>query len=147
MLKNWDIRFLNLAKNISLWSKDPSTKVGAVIVRSDKTIASVGYNGFPKNMPDNEEFYNERNEKYSRIIHAEMNALIHSKEDVNGMTLYTYPMMSCDRCFVHMSQAGIKRIVAPKIYGETYERWKESFNRVLKYAVECDMIVDLIDYN
>ena len=41
----WETRFLEMARLVSGWSKDPSTKVGAVIVRPDKTIASVGYNG------------------------------------------------------------------------------------------------------
>ena len=53
--KFWDMRFAQLAKLVSLWSKDPSTKVGSVIVRPDKTIASVGFNGFPKGVPDEPE--------------------------------------------------------------------------------------------
>ena len=48
----WDNRFLVLAKLIGSWSKDPSTKVGAVIVDQDNKIVSVGYNGFPKNISD-----------------------------------------------------------------------------------------------
>lgn len=30
--EKWNRRFVELAKNVSTWSKDPSTKVGAVIV-------------------------------------------------------------------------------------------------------------------
>lgn len=130
---------------LSKRSKDPSTKVGAIIVRKDKTIASMGYNGFPKSMPDLDELYGERQEKYSRIIHAEMNALIHANESVSGYTLYTYPMIPCERCFVHMAQAGICRIVAPNVYGETLERWKDSFDKVRKYAIECNVVIDYVD--
>lgn len=140
----WDLRFLNLAKHISSWSKDPSSKVGAAIVRTDKTIASLGYNGLPKYMKDIDSYYEKRDEKYSRIIHAEINALIHSKEDVTGYTLYTYPMMPCDRCIVHMSQAGITRVVSPKATEEKLLRWKDSFEKTEKYAKECNITLDII---
>ena len=44
----------NLAKHIGSWSKDPSTKVGAVIVDDKNRIVSVGYNGFPRGVEDSE---------------------------------------------------------------------------------------------
>lgn len=144
--KSWDFTFLDLAKEMSKRSKDPSTKVGAVIVRPNKTIASMGFNGFPQDMPDNNELYSNRDEKLSRIIHAEMNALIFAHESVYGHTLYTYPMIPCSRCFVHVAQAGIKRIVAPHVFGETLERWKDSMNETFRYAMECSVRIDLINY-
>ena len=99
-INKWDLRFLTLAKFISTWSKDPSTKTGAVIVRPNNSICSVGFNGFPAAMSDDDTNYTNRNEKYSRIIHCEMNAAKFATEDLSGFTLYTYPFMSCDRCFV-----------------------------------------------
>jgi len=48
----WHKRYVNLAEYIAQWSKDPSTKTGSVIVRPDNTIASVGYNGFPRGIED-----------------------------------------------------------------------------------------------
>src|SRR6266404_1646354 len=109
----WDLRYLEMAKLVASWSKDPSTKAGAVIVRPDKSVLSVGFNGFPKTMPDNTEWYSNREEKYSRIVHCEINALIHSHELLTGYTLYTYPFLPCDRCCVQMIQAGIQRMIAP----------------------------------
>lgn len=47
-IEKWDARFLDLAVFIGDWSKDPSTKVGAVLVRPDRTIAGLGFNGFPR---------------------------------------------------------------------------------------------------
>ena len=64
-----------MASVISKLSKDPSTKVGAVIVRPDNSIASVGYNGFPKGFPDEESYWNNRDLKYKIVTHAEENAL------------------------------------------------------------------------
>ncbi len=134
----WDEYFLNLAKYVSTRSRDPSTQIGAVIVRPDKSICSTGFNGFPQKMPDHEELYANREEKYSRIIHGEINALTFSRDQSHqGYTLYTWPMLSCDRCFVQMVQAGITRFVAPKATEEKLTRWRDAFERVKQYAKEC----------
>lgn len=133
----WDIRFMDMAKLVSTWSKDPSTQTGAVIVRPDRTIASVGFNGFPVGMTDTAERYADREQKYSRIVHCEMNALLHAGESVKGCTLYTFPFASCDRCCVHMLQAGIKDFVAPILPAHLEERWLESINKTKSYMLEC----------
>ena len=107
----WDDRFLQLAKLVSLWSKDPSTKVGAVIARPDKTVASVGYNGFPRGIPDHPEWYNDRELKYKIVRHAETNAISFAKEDLSGCTLYVYPLPPCSSCAGAIIQHNIKRVV------------------------------------
>lgn len=135
----WDTRFLDLAQSVSTWSRDPSTRVGAVIVRPDKSIASIGYNGFPRKMADDLELYNNREEKYSRIIHAEVNALVQAKTDVTGCTLYTYPFMPCDRCLVQLIQAGIETFVFPKASEEAMKRWGTIFEKTEKYMKECNV--------
>lgn len=140
----WDIRFLKLAEHVSTWSRDPSTKTGAVIVRPNKSVCSVGFNGFPQSMPDDDQLYNTREEKYSRIVHCEKNAQIFSRDDsIEGYTLYTWPFMSCDRCFVEMVQSGIVRFVAPEASPEALTRWAPAFDRVRQYARETQ--VELIE--
>jgi dCMP deaminase len=140
----WDIRFLLLAKNVSLWSKDPSTKVGAVIVRPDFTVASLGFNGFPKKMPDHKALYDNRDEKYSRIIHAEMNVLLHCNEPVKGYSLYS-SLLPCDRCLVHAAQAGITRFIAPQPSQDALERWESAFAKTRTYAAE--MGLECVEYD
>jgi dCMP deaminase len=142
---NWDVRFLRLAREISSWSKDPSTKTGAVIVRPDKTVASLGFNGFPKGMYDSPIWLNDREEKYSRIVHCEMNAVILAKEPLVGYTLYTWPFASCDRCAVHMIQAGIQRFVFPSIPEDKKERWEKSLAKTIGYFTECNLQWKQID--
>lgn len=137
----WEKRFLGLAKEISTWSKDPSTKVGAVIVRPDNTIASMGYNGFPRGMSDSPDLYADRDIKLSRVVHAEMNAILHSHESLQGYTLYTYPFITCDRCAVHVIQTGIVRVVAPHCPTELLERWGEAFKKTKEYYLEGKVIV------
>jgi len=134
----WDKRFLEMAKLVSTWSKDPSTQTGAVIVGPDRTILGVGYNGFPREMEDTPERYANREEKYSRIIHCEMNALLSVRRPVpDGSILYTYPFLSCDRCVVHMIQTGIYEFVAPVCPPDKAARWEEVFKRSRSYIQEC----------
>ena len=135
----WDRRFLKLAKLVASWSKDPSTQTGAVLVASDRTILSVGYNGFPKGMNDSEKLYANRETKYSRIVHCEMNAILNAKRSVEGSTLYTWPLGSCDRCVVHMIQAGVKTFVFPALPKKLRKRWSESLWRTKTYIEEAKL--------
>jgi dCMP deaminase len=136
-ITKWDLRFLQLAQLVSTWAKDPSTKTGAVIVRPDNTVVSLGYNGFPKKMCDDESLYNDRETKYSRIIHCEVNALMFAGRLPENCTLYTWPFLSCDRCAVQMLQAGIKYFVAPEATPEQLLRWEEAFKKTREYIEEC----------
>lgn len=143
--EKWDHRFLRLASEISTWSKDPSTQTGAVIVGSNRHIVSVGYNGFPNGLEDTPERLNDRSTKYSMIVHCEMNAVINSPTPVHGCTLYTWPFLSCDRCAVHMIQAGITRVVAPVLPERLYDRWLESVNKTKVYFKEAGIEVVEMD--
>lgn len=142
--EKWDTRFLLLAETVAQWSKDPSTKCGAVIVRPDHSVASLGFNGFPKNMPDDPALYEDRDAKLSRIIHAEMNALLHAHGPVAGCTLYTWPLCCCDRCAAHMIQAGITRVVSPKCPPDKAERWAPILERGFRYFREANVLVTLV---
>ena len=133
----WDQYFLKLALMVSIRSKDPSTKVGAVIVRPDNSVVAVGYNGFPRGVADTAERLNDRPTKYSLVVHAEMNAILTARESLQGYTLYTVPFMPCDRCFVHVIQAGIKRVVFLKATDDQESRWGEAFKKVRELAVEA----------
>lgn len=143
MRPGFDEWALELAIAVSKRSRDPSTKVGAVIIRNDKTICSLGYNGFPRTMEDKEEWWTDRIEKYSRVIHGEMNALLNAKESVLGMTLYcTHPC--CEHCAKHIIAAGITRVV----FG-TSAGIRERFNieASLKMFEECGVNVTELEIN
>jgi dCMP deaminase len=142
----WDIYYLRMAKLVASKSKDPSTQTGAVIVRPDNSLCSIGFNGFPKVMPDNPDNYSNREEKYSRIVHCEVNAQLFSRDaSLQDYTLYTWPFASCDRCCVQMLQVGITRFVAPVLPEHLKERWEASLNKTKGYIEECNRILDLID--
>lgn len=120
---DWDTKFLGLAQYIAGWSKDPSTKCGAVIADKNNRVISLGYNGFPRGIKDDERLQN-RETKYPIVVHAEINAILFSKQDLTGCTIYTWPFMSCSRCAGAIIQAGISRAVAS--YSEN-ERWVQDF--------------------
>lgn len=141
----WDPHWLGLAHYISRQSKDPSTKVGAVIVRPDQTVASVGYNGFARGMCDHDHLYEDREVKYSRIIHGEMNAILNAHGPVAGCTLYTTPFAPCDRCAVFVIQSGIRRIVAPTLPPHLVDRWGASLDKTSGYFAEAKIEFNLID--
>jgi dCMP deaminase len=138
----WELRYLEMAKLVSTWSKDPSTKVGAVIVDSDNTVISVGFNGLPRRIQDTDQRLNNRDIKLKMIIHAEINAIITAKRPLNGTTIYTYPFMSCSQCAGLIIQSGICRHIS---YKTDNERWKDSFDLALEMFDEARVIVNLLE--
>ena len=124
--EKWDRRFLDLANFIAGWSKDPSTKVGAIIVRPDRTVASMGYNGFPRGVLDHEERYADREQKYAMVVHAENNALLNSRESLEGYTLYVTPLPPCTQCAAAIIQRGIARVVVDQ-KKDVPENWMKQF--------------------
>jgi len=128
MTTKWDLRFIGLAQHISTWSKDPSTKVGCVVVGEDREIRSTGFNGFPRGIDDDEDRLMDREKKYPLICHAEENAIMHAARigvSLKDSTAYvTWP--PCSRCARSLIQAGIKEIVYPET-GKIPERWIEDF--------------------
>lgn len=142
----WDDYFLGLAQYVSTKSKDPSTKCGAVLVRADRSIASTGYNGFPRKMPDHTRWYNDRVEKYARVVHAEINALLTLAERASGMTLYLWPLLTCDKCAILLIQAGVIRIVSPECTTEQLSRWGDSFSRAKDYYETCGVRYETVPY-
>ncbi len=105
-MTNWDERFLELATLVSSWSKDPSTKVGCVLVGPDKVVLSVGYNGFPRGVEDSSERLNQRDIKYRMVQHAETNAIQNAQGNLRGATVYV-THKPCSNCCGALIQAGL----------------------------------------
>ena len=131
----WHKRFLEIAEFISTWSKDPSSKIGAVIADKDNRIVSTGYNGFPRGVKDTIERYANRDIKSKIILHAEENAISYAKVDLTDCTLYISGLPPCAHCASLIIQSGIKTVVVRK--QEVPERWIESMElskQILKEA-------------
>jgi dCMP deaminase len=127
MNEKWNRRFLELAEHVSTWSKDPSTKIGAVIA-DKKDLISVGFNGFPKGVGDYPARYEDREVKYKHVVHAEVNACLYAGFRAKGATIYVSPALMapniCNECAKVVIQSGIKRVVSWSC--KTPDRWWDS---------------------
>ena len=124
---DWHFRFLDMAHLVSTWSKDPSTKVGAVIVDKNKRVVSTGFNGFPKGIHDFSFRYENKDLKYQMILHAERNAILFAQRDLTDCTMYLWPVQCCAECAAMVIQSGIKQVVVPDIDIVISTKWRESF--------------------
>lgn len=141
----WDRRFLDMAKHPKSWSKDPSTQVGALLVSPDRRTIIPGYNGFPSRMSDAPSLYADRAVKYSRILHAEENAVINARQSVDGFTLYS-PVPPCTHCALIAIQAGVSVCVVEKPSDDIMSRWGESIKMARQFFAEAGVEYREIDY-
>ncbi|MEK7105024.1 MAG: dCMP deaminase family protein [Patescibacteria group bacterium] len=106
---SWDEYFIAIAEEVSERSKDPSTKTGCILVDEKNRPVSFGYNGFIGGCNE-KKMTQERPMKYHLVIHAEMNAILFAKRDLENCTVYSL-YAPCENCLKHMMQAGIKKII------------------------------------
>lgn len=120
---SWDEYFMGIAILSSNRSKDPSTQVGACIVDKNNRILSIGYNGLPRGMDDNEISWSTEGELLNKrdpyVCHAELNAILNFRgTTLEGSTIYV-DLSPCYECTKAIIQAGITEIVY-------YREWKSN---------------------
>lgn len=148
-LDKWDRRFLSKAKEVSSWSKDPSTKVGAVAVSKKRIEISSGWNGFPRGIEDSEERLNNRSLKYQLVVHAEMNCIYNATYNgisLDGTTLYVYGLPVCSKCALGIIQVGVARVVMVANKGKLESRsiWQEEFELTKRLFQETGIEYQLL---
>jgi len=141
-MNKWTRRYLDIAKEVSTWSKDPSKQIGAVAVGDKGQILSQGYNGFPRGVKDTKERYNDREEKYKYVVHGEMNCIYNacnSGVSLNGATLYVTGLPVCSECAKGIIQVGIKKVVMeyPK---DIPPIWEKSVQLTKQMFLEADVM-------
>jgi dCMP deaminase len=149
----WNKKFLDMVALVASWSRDPSTKVGAVIVDRMNNVRSVGYNGFPRNVDDNRaDRWNDRPTKYKFAEHAERNAIFAAARHgtpIEGCKMYLgwYPCADCARAII---QVGIKQVVIdgrkydPESSSARDERWAEDFRIAKEMFDEAEVNVYIV---
>lgn len=143
--EKWDRRFMAVADLVASWSKDPSTKHGAVIVDPLGRIVSVGFNGFPKGVEDSDERMNNREVKYRIVMHCEENAVLFAGGRARGATCYTTGS-NCAHCAAILAQAGIKRTVYSVSNKPDFEkRWLDDCNLGRQILLEAGVEVSIYD--
>lgn len=136
----WDKRYMDIARQTAQWSKDPSSKIGAVAVDSEGQILTTGYNGFPRGIEDSDLRLNNRELKYEMIVHAEMNAIFNATYhgvSLRGGTMYVAGLPCCNKCALGIIQTGIKRVVMDG--DPDGERWKLSWQLSKKLFNEANV--------
>lgn len=140
-MSKWDERYLNLAREVATWSKDPSKKIGAVAVGSKGQVLSQGYNGFPRGIDDNELRYDDRTEKYKFVVHAEMNMIYNATYNgvsLDGSTVYVTGLPVCSECAKGLIQVGVKKVVmSQEDISEALDTWKKSFETTIALFEEA----------
>lgn len=134
---SWDECFISIAKIIAKRSKDPSTKCGAVIVSKNNIILGAGYNGFPRGVDNKKLPWNNSNKiisktKYAYVVHAEVNAIFNSINNLNESKIYC-TLFPCNECVKAIIQVGIKEVIYESDKYHSNDIWKAS-RRMLKLA-------------
>lgn len=111
----WDEYFMGIAQLSAMRSKDPSTQVGACIVDDQHKVVSIGYNGMPRGIDEEQLPWGHGqgiDSKYLYVCHAEFNAILNTRDGahLNGCTLYV-TLFPCNECAKAIIQVGIKEMV------------------------------------
>ncbi len=114
---SWDEFFMGIAKLAAMRSKDPNTQVGACIVGSDNRILSIGYNGTPNGIEDDNFPWDREGDplqtKYLYVCHGEMNAILNyrgSRKELENAKIYV-DLFPCNECAKLIIQSGIKEVI------------------------------------
>lgn len=128
--------FMEMASLVAGWSKDPSTKVGAVIVDNDRRVVSTGFNGFAKYVKDHAERLADRDTKLQLTLHAEANAILIARRSVENCTIYiTHP--PCPHCASMIIQSGIRVVYYKKPNADFLSRWGRQMDTSLAILREA----------
>ena len=125
----WHDRYLELAQQIASWSKDPSSKIGAIAVGSKGQVLAQGYNGFPRGIEDSEIRFENKELKYKYVVHAEMNLIYNASYNgvsLDGSTVYVTGLPVCSECAKGLIQVGVREVIMPT-QEDTPDKWVESF--------------------
>ena len=111
---SWDECFMRIAHTISERSKDPVTHVGAVVVTPENIVLGLGYNGWPRGIPNSALPWGKVGEfedtKYAYMCHAEENAIYNANNSTKNCTMYSV-LFPCNECAKTIIQNGIKEVI------------------------------------
>lgn len=146
MKDHWIEKYINLAKEISSWSKDPSRQVGAVAVSPKGQVLATGYNGFPRGILDSTDRYNDRKVKYQYVVHAEMNCIYNATYNgvtLDGSTMYIWGLPMCSECSKGIIQVGVKEVFWAT-NGQIPDNWSESLELTKSMLSEAGVQINQI---
>jgi dCMP deaminase len=145
---SWDEYFMRVTYLTTDKSKDPSSKVGAILV-ADNNVFSTGFNGFPRGIQDTHERLHDRETKYKYVCHAEANSIYNAARlgrPTLGSTMYTIGV-PCTECAKAIIQAGVKEVVvhADASVNFKHGKWAESCALTLSLFEEAGISLRFFD--
>lgn len=143
MISHWDRRYYGLARHVATWSRDPTTKVGAVVVGADKRDVCFGFNGFPPGLADDWRLH-DRDLKNLITRHAEANALDQCSFRPHTIYVTHWPCVRAG-CSSAIISRGVRRVVAPLPAGEFLVRWGKDYELSRLLMIEAGIEIDAID--
>jgi len=140
-------QYLKVAESFALMSKDPSSRVGCVVLNSQTfSVRSVGYNGFPRGVDETIASRWDRETKLRFISHSEQNAIAQAARE--GISLENSTMVCtmfpCCECAKSIIQAGIKKVVTREPTGDLLSRWEASFDISTTMFREAGVVVQFV---
>ena len=138
MSDKWTTRFIALAAHVARWSKDPRSKVGAVIVDPAQRIVSLGYNGFPRGIEDSDDRLEDKEVKLRLIVHAEANAILNAIHlpSVGGSTIYC-TQVPCFECSKLIIQTCVHRVVC---LDTDAAKWEGALHMLAEAEIEVELV-------
>ncbi len=91
---------------------------------------------------DTTERLENRDIKYKIVLHGEENAILFSKQNLEGCSLYVSGLPPCAHCASLIIQSGIKNVYAWD--REIPDRWKESVDLTKKIFEEAGVSLTFI---
>jgi dCMP deaminase len=147
-MNKWDERGLSLARHVALWSRDPSTQVGAYLVDQFNRPISFGFNGLPRGVNDTSSRLETRDIKLKMTIHAEENAILFAARPLQGLntTLYVWPLPPCGPCAAKIIQVGVSRVVVGIARPDSVARWSFDIAAATQMFEEAGVIYQEVIY-
>jgi dCMP deaminase len=130
---------MDMAKLVSLWSKDPDKQVGAVVT-DHQYVRGVGFNGFPKGIQDTHQALHDKTVKLSLIIHAEVNAVLAAQG--TGESIYVYPCLPCPQCMGFLLQTNIRRVIT--LENRRYDSTKWNKDLSINVALQGGILIEYV---
>lgn len=123
------------AKLIAVMATCPKLKVGTVIVKNRRIVAS-GFNGAPPGQAHCTEvgclIFEEEGTSCRRVVHSEHNAVLQDSGNIAGGTLYT-AYLPCIDCM----KAIISAKIAEVVYEGEYQGHKNRYQMSREFALEA----------
>jgi dCMP deaminase len=147
-INEWDKWFYESAQRAATLSIDPHKKVGCVLANVEKVPSSYfyyGYNRLPDRLSHLSAQLSNQEWKRENIIHAEIDALLHAHDNLEGYTVYctNYPCLYCAKSLIH---SGIIRLVCPEP-NISHPYWGISYMSAQSSLTEAGIRIDLLRGN